>query len=389
VIVATRHGDRSPTAAQIPYDDHKWDCSDIPETYEFKAKKESIVALREDVRVPAQSPYRRFTPSGSCIRGQLTSKGSLQHLALGRKLRKIYIDKLKFLPPTLDTRSKVLTARSTNVWRTKQSAASLLTGLYPAKARKGGVLGLEIRPTEAETMLPPEDNVPKSCPRLAQLRSDIKKNPPFAAFYDQDVTAFRTRIGPLVNATLDISDRFTRPDMSTWNDIIWTRMCHNIPLPCDKAGTCMTSADAEKCIALANKEADMLKWSSPQSDEMIKLETGTMIKELVESLKKAATGKDGTKFSLMSGHDTNVWNMVAIFGGQGTAKLWPPYASNFVIELWHDAAASQHKVRVVYNGEVLKSSLCDFEQGCPLDKLEAGLKKFIPENIWKDCGAAS
>ena len=83
--------------------------------------------------VPASTtnPFASQLWQGSCATGQLTTVGIAQHNELGSALRQIYVDTLGFLPSDYSRANTSFYLRSTDVWRTRQSAESLLTGLWP------------------------------------------------------------------------------------------------------------------------------------------------------------------------------------------------------------------------------------------------------------------
>ena len=85
-----------------------------------------ISVYRHGAREPIYDYYNSNTFSD---KGQLTSVGMRQHYNLGKELRSIYIDKLKFLSPNYS--AKELFVRSTFVNRTVVSAISQLSGFYP------------------------------------------------------------------------------------------------------------------------------------------------------------------------------------------------------------------------------------------------------------------
>jgi hypothetical protein len=124
VHVFTRHGDRSPLGMVArAYLERQvvWECnsegtfwSSISEDGEGDEKTETLT--HQEVTSPP-SPYQPFSQrlwNGSCVPGQLTPRGSLQHQLLGASLRDIYVDKLKWLPETLN--SSAIYARSTDLW---------------------------------------------------------------------------------------------------------------------------------------------------------------------------------------------------------------------------------------------------------------------------------
>ncbi|KAJ1825578.1 hypothetical protein LPJ73_009228, partial [Coemansia sp. RSA 2703] len=63
--------------------------------------------------------------------------------------------------------------------------------------------------------------------------------------------------------------------------------------------------------------------------------------------------------------------------------LWPPYASNILLELWKKSDGSR-VIRVIYNGQVLKlqkgHEWCDLN-ACPVDTFLSYIDQYIPTDI--------
>lgn len=74
-----------------------------------------------------------------CQPGELTDRGRETTLALGQRLRKLYVEQLGFLPSMMDAQvaSKV-NLRSTPIPRALESVQQAYTGLYPATFRSPG-----------------------------------------------------------------------------------------------------------------------------------------------------------------------------------------------------------------------------------------------------------
>jgi hypothetical protein len=98
------------------------------------------------------NPYASQLWEGSCMTGQLTSQGVQQLEEIGRAFRTVYVDQLGFLPSTYSRANTSFYLRTTDVWRTRQSAESLLTGLWPASDLESDVIPLHSFPAEIETM---------------------------------------------------------------------------------------------------------------------------------------------------------------------------------------------------------------------------------------------
>ncbi|KAG0075490.1 Acid phosphatase-like protein 2 [Linnemannia elongata] len=94
---------------------------------------------------------------------------------MGRDLRRIYVDKLGFLPEVFD--QDKFFVRSTDIWRTRQSATSLMTGLYPTNSSNSPspTLRLTTLPIELDYLFFNEQD---QCPRIRQLKSHIARSNP-------------------------------------------------------------------------------------------------------------------------------------------------------------------------------------------------------------------
>jgi hypothetical protein len=136
VHLFTRHGDRSP-AGYIPRPkiEHEveWNC-DTPQLASSYVLDESHKRANVDLRVVIPNnpslfrPYSDSVWRGSCALGQLTPKGAMQQQALGRALRKIYVDNLGFLPHKMN--SSLLHSRSSNFWYAHPASTHDSTSLF-------------------------------------------------------------------------------------------------------------------------------------------------------------------------------------------------------------------------------------------------------------------
>jgi acid phosphatase len=103
-----------------------------------------------------------------CQPGELTDRGRETTLALGQRIRKLYVNQLAFLPSNLDsmTASNV-TLRSTPIPRALESVQQAYLGLYPFSTRATGLPSPAIvtRSMQDETLFPNEG----ACKRFAEL----------------------------------------------------------------------------------------------------------------------------------------------------------------------------------------------------------------------------
>ena len=98
--------------------------------------------------------------------GELTDRGRETTLAFGERMRRLYVDQLKFLPPTFDdenilyirlrVRSSEIDSRTSHVQRTVDSMAQVFAGLYPYTVRCA-IPNFHIRLVNHENIFPNDD----------------------------------------------------------------------------------------------------------------------------------------------------------------------------------------------------------------------------------------
>ncbi|KAL6072946.1 Lysosomal acid phosphatase [Balamuthia mandrillaris] len=363
VQLITRHGDRSP-ANILPHEDVEWNCDTT-----------GLVALDgvlgpppggsltgstyiKNINLVSNLPFSQGMWSGNCSAGQLTSEGAMQHYVMGKRLRQIYITQLGFLPSQYNA-SQVF-VRSTDVWRTEQSAQANLLGLYPpdtrtSTSRDSSGIPIYVRPNPVENMV---EN-PTLCPRVAAILNNKTQSDEWLA-HQKAMNNIRLKC----NKVCDTGD------LASWNnawdhfsDNFHCRTCHKKPLPC-KQGLCITSSDAEQIFKEASWERDFLY----QTDrELMRIAIGEFVGELLSLMNRTANG-DATvpKYAFFSGHDTTISYLLGAFRQDTKEEIrWPPYASNIIFELWRVQNDSLY-VRWIYNGQVLPIRGCGAsDELCP------------------------
>lgn len=98
--------------------------------------------------------------------GELTDQGRASTLALGQRLRTLYVDQLGFMPTVLRDANHIY-LRATPIQRALDSVQQTFTGLYPPSARDANFAPPTIisRQPSQETLFPNEG----ACRRFAQL----------------------------------------------------------------------------------------------------------------------------------------------------------------------------------------------------------------------------
>ncbi|KAF9577341.1 hypothetical protein BGW38_007499 [Lunasporangiospora selenospora] len=314
---------------------------------------------------------------GSCNPGQLTPKGALQHRQLGAALRRIYVDELGFLSKSFHPERTYI--RSTDLWRTRQSAENLMVGLYGSQ--KHGLWGSPIPPLFTIHTLPTEIDYltmnGEACPRIQQLRAAAEKASPVLKRLHEEEAEFEEELQGILGA---------KRTWSGYMDTVLPRVCHGIPLQCraTEAGArphCITMNMADRILKnVATQSAEVYRDMTGMF-EILQLGMGPLAKDIRKNLLNAQN-EDDLKFKLYSGHDTTLAPLLGLL--DGADMRWPPYASNLLIELW--SSHGEYFVRVIYNQEFVKtqSDWCDLEW-CPLDKFVAYLGKFVLDDLTEKC----
>ncbi|KAG9061368.1 Acid phosphatase-like protein 2 [Linnemannia hyalina] len=176
-----RHGDRTSQSFYPVDHEVTYECSSQINSKYFTTPTNSdtfnnaSLITTQVVTIPQDSPFAKSIWRGSCIPGQLTPKGAGQQERMGRDLREVYVDRLGFLPEVFD--QEKFFVRSTDVWRTRQSATSLMTGLYPTNSPNipPPNFRLATLPFELEYLI---FNERDQCPRITQLKSLIARSNP-------------------------------------------------------------------------------------------------------------------------------------------------------------------------------------------------------------------
>ncbi|CAO3571917.1 unnamed protein product [Mortierella alpina] len=377
-----RHGDRTPIIV-LPLDvDISWDCTNTS-TYSFSGVSQqggepfqyANVIAHQVVSIPPASPFAATNMwKGNCIPGQLTSVGALQHRRLGAALRRIYVGKYKLLPATYDP--EVVQIRSTDVWRTKQSAENFMAGMYgiPGQYKRNSlpVLQIHTQPSEIEYLYMND----KVCPRMNQLRAEAQKSSTVLKKLHQDNVDFQKELIDILGAK--------RP-WTGYMDTVLPRVCHDRPLQCrkkDGVERCINSSITERILENVEIQTAEIYRDMKGMFEVLQLGIGPVANDIKQNL-LAAKDNGKVRFQFYSGHDTTIAPILGMLDAED--MRWPPYASNILIELWKTPKGN-HFVRVLYNHMVLEtaSGWCDLEW-CPLDDFVAYLDRFILKDLISHC----
>ncbi|KAF9901362.1 Acid phosphatase-like protein 2 [Lobosporangium transversale] len=375
-----RHGDRTPIAV-LPLDlNLTWDCTnaDAFAFTGFRTKKDERAPFQyanvvaHQVVTTSGSPFAATRMwKGNCMPGQLTPVGAMQHRKLGAALRQIYVDNLKSLPADYDPETVYI--RSTDFWRTKQSAENFMAGLYGiqhhSESSPPPVLHIHTLPTEIDYLTINSG----ACPRVSQLRTAIGKSSEALRKLREDNVEFNNELIEILGE---------EKSWSGYLDTVMPRICHKMPLQCN-GDKCVTSKAAKRILDNVHVQNTVMYRDGNGVLELLQLGIGPLASDIKQNLLIAKEGNSKVRLSFYSGHDTTIQPLLGMFDAED--QQWPPYASNIILELWK-SSPGEHFVRVLYNGEVLdvKSNWCDLEW-CPFDTFIKYLDRFILKDLMAKC----
>lgn len=373
-----RHGDRSAIAVlPSPYEtDVEWfDCASNQ-----TSEPGTATPYKPEWDMPKQrSPWQQQLWTGNCFPGRLTVKGAFQHRRLGAILRTIYVDKLGFLPDTLDlvSNKSLLQVRSTDVRRVIESVENNLLALYPRDKRvraHGGepaAIPITIFPKEIETLVYQDRS--GYCPALTRAVADMKASPQWLA--------------NMPNQTVAKLQRVVK-GMEHWElwqmfDAMRGRQCHAKSLPCNARGECMTLDDLAPLWAWGDWSFDY-QYRVFAKHTMRSLGIGPLFSQLLESYDALYANGFQTKWSHFSAHDTSLG---PILGALDVEIPWIPLASNLLWETWGDANGNSY-MRVIFNGRVLSLPFCSRGSLCTWAEFRSHLATYVPHDLATACHAS-
>ena len=269
--------------------------------------------------------------NGICQLGELTDKGRETTLALGQRLRKLYIDQLKFMPEELSS-SEGLYLRATPIPRALESVQQTFSGMYPSETRPGVPLPTIIMRANRDETLYPNEN---ACARFAQLSKAFAKRAAERWNGSEDMEFVTGEIGKWMDDGVVGVD--SRPRLSGVMDTVNSTLAHGqeTRLPGEFYG--------EKVREVLDKVA-VEEWFAgyQENREYRTLGSGGLVGDIVERMVEKAEG-EGVKLGLSGCHDTTLAGLLAGFGAFKGEK-WPPYTSHVALEMFKDTKEREVKI---------------------------------------------
>ncbi|KAJ9134472.1 Phosphoglycerate mutase-like protein [Pleurostoma richardsiae] len=362
VQVLLRHGERTPVSARFqntglrafwPY------CSAVRQlksavldggsysTFEWKRRLETFGP--DDQPVVASGPHGEL--DNVCDMGSLTDPGRASTYELGKRLRKLYVDRLGFLPASISS-ADFMYLRATPIPRALESLHQTFAGLYPVSTREGYADGVFPPPTILtrapgdETLYPNDGN----CRRFAALSRAFAQRTAERWNDSEEMEYLHKLYGKWMPPDSPRVAVDGRPRLSGIMDTINATEAHG---PDTRLPKEFYDRKGHEIIEKIGVE----EWYSgyKESREYRMLGIGPLLGDIVtrmvgsverspadgkyELMKKAGQGQANIRFGMSGCHDTTLAGVLSSLGTFNTDK-WPPFTSHIAIELFRKSDAS-------------------------------------------------
>lgn len=365
--------------------------------------------------------------SGECLLGELTDVGRQSTYNYGKSLRSIYIDKLGFLPDSLQDSSDVY-CRSTNMPRTIESLQQIIHGLYPTeKCNPKSIPPLFIRNGKDETLL----GNTYACKRLEILLLGFAKAA--ASAYNPTLESLDKKLAKFNEGNPIRVDG--KPRASGILDTLRAAAAHGIKIP---------SEFEDKAVVDVIERAVVNEWfAGYKTEEVRRLGMGRLLRDASLNFERAAAASSSSyrkpsssngprgdensnggddddetpvpKMMVHSTHDTALAGLCSTL--DVFDEKWPEFTASITFELFKksdpaEAAGSKSYmqsvfspfsktpaeffVRMRYQNRSLPLPFCGAEgkhlegspEFCTLEAFKERVKELTPEDWEVECSPA-
>lgn len=285
----------------------------------------------------------QMTDTSHSLPGELSDPGRATTLALGERLRHLYVDQLKFMPSILsDTKSMYL--RATPIQRALESVQQTFQGMYPPSARAPGfpIPDIVTRSANDETLFPNEG----ACKRFAELSQAFADRTAVRWNSSSEMAYLNKLIGKWMLADSPVVAVDSHPRLSGIMDTVNSTLAHG---PETRLPSEFYDTKGREIINQIGVE----EWFSgyTESAEYRAVGIGGLAGDIVARMVEHARNKpsrsgessvgNGTdlRFALSGCHDTTLAALLTSLGAFD-GEPWPPYTSHIAIELFRGPNSS-------------------------------------------------
>ncbi|KIM85708.1 hypothetical protein PILCRDRAFT_816911 [Piloderma croceum F 1598] len=329
VHVFVRHGERTPVGVRM-----RDPPASIPEHWmmckaarNFRAAVAGLTGLSEegangslDGSMPFTKRVERMDGTsieGECLLGELTDVGRKSTYNYGQALRRIYIEKLGFLPDTLRNGNEVY-LRSTNMPRTIESLQQIIHGFYPtSKCDVNVTPTLFVRNGKDENLI----GNAYGCKRLEVLLAGFAQAA--AGAYNKTLEPLDKIISKYIGGNPIRVDG--KPRASGVMDTIRAAIAHGIKVPPEFR---------DKSVVDVIEQAVVAEWFSDKTEEVRRLGVGRLLVDVSQKMQAKIDRDvdDPLKILVHSTHDTSLAAICAtldVFDDN-----WPAFTASITFELF-------------------------------------------------------
>ncbi|KAF6747164.1 histidine phosphatase superfamily [Ephemerocybe angulata] len=304
VHVFVRHGERTPVGVRLAGPP-----ANIPEHWNMcnsaRRFRSAVSAVTRDGEVADKQRYEDIVQGrkvverkdgrafeGECLLGELTDLGRYTTHHFGKNLRRLYVERLGFLPDQLDNPDTVY-FRTTNMPRTTESLQEIVRGLYPApKCRDpSSIPPIRIRNGKDENLV----GNTYSCKRLEFLLVNFAKSA--ADAYNPTLAHLDKKLSKYIDGNPVRLDG--RPRASGILDTVRSSIAHGIKVPSDFE---------DKSVIDTIERAVVTEWFSDKTEEVRRLGMGRLFDDMLSKMQRKVeqSEKDPLRILVHSTHDTAI-----------------------------------------------------------------------------------
>ncbi|KAJ7512066.1 histidine phosphatase superfamily [Mycena galericulata] len=393
VHVYVRHGERTPVGIRLaPFIPENWI---MCKTGRQRIDADDLGGMARTKRVVERRDGT--ATEGLCLLGELTDIGRQSTSNYGAALRSLYIDRLGFLPDSLQTRGEVY-FRSTNMPRTIESLEQVIHGLYPTTKCNPSVLPtLLVRNGRDENLL----GNTMTCKRLEYLQIGFAQAA--AAAYNQTLEPLDKYISKYLDGRPIRIDG--RPRASGVLDTVRAAVAHGVKVPPEFE---------EKSIIDVIEQAVVNEWFADKTHEVRRLGMGPLFSDLSRKMQQKVErgAEDPLKILVHSTHDTALAAMCSTL--DVFDEKWPAFTASITFELFKktqpDAKRSylqtvlspfkptetpEYFVRMRYQNKNMALPVCaeegkhlaGFPEFCTLAAFRERVKELTPADWDNECAS--